>query len=72
MARPLDDIDRKILRIIQERGKISNIDLSREIELSPAPTLERLRKLENQRIVEGYHAEVNLMKMGITIKALFK
>jgi Lrp/AsnC family leucine-responsive transcriptional regulator len=72
MARPLDYIDRKILRILQERGKISNIDLSREIELSPAPTLERVRKLENQRIIEGYHAQVNLMKMGITIKAFIQ
>ncbi|HAQ70695.1 Lrp/AsnC family transcriptional regulator [Salibacteraceae bacterium] len=72
MPRPIDDIDRKILRILQERGKISNIDLSREIELSPAPTLERVRKLENQRIIEGYHAQVNLAKMGITIKAFIQ
>ena len=45
MARPLDEIDHKILRILQERGRISNIELSREIELSPAPTLERVRKI---------------------------
>lgn len=72
MARPLDDIDRKILKILQERGRISNIDLSKEITLSPAPTLERVRKLEKQRIIEGYHAQVNLAKMGITIKAFIQ
>lgn len=72
MPRPLDEIDRKILKILQERGKISNIDLSREVDLSPAPTLERVRKLEKQRYIEGYHAQVNLAKMGITIKAFIQ
>ncbi len=72
MPRPLDDIDKKILKLLQERGRISNIDLSKEINLSPAPTLERVRKLENQRIIEGYHAQVNLAKMGITIKAFIQ
>lgn len=72
MAKPLDQIDHKILRILQERGRISNVDLSREIELSPAPTLERVRKLEKLRYIEGYHANVNLGKMGITIKALIQ
>lgn len=68
----MDETDHKILRILQEQGRISNIDLSREIKLSPAPTLERVRKLEKQRIIEGYHAQVNLGKMGITIKALIQ
>ncbi len=72
MPKQMDEIDQKILRILQERGRISNIDLSREIDLSPAPTLERVRKLEKQRIIEGYHAQVNLGKMGITIKALIQ
>ncbi|MEX2596898.1 MAG: Lrp/AsnC family transcriptional regulator [Salibacteraceae bacterium] len=72
MARPLDDIDWKIIKILQEKGRITNIDLSREIELSPAPTLERVRKLEKLRYIEGYHADVNLAKMGITIKAFIQ
>lgn len=72
MPRPLDHTDLKILRILQEKGRISNIDLSREIDLSPAPTLERVRKLEKLRIIEGYHADVSLAKMGITIKAFIQ
>jgi Lrp/AsnC family leucine-responsive transcriptional regulator len=72
MARILDQIDHKILRILQERGRISNVELSREIDLSPAPTLERVRKLEKLRYIEGYHADINLGKMGITIKALIQ
>lgn len=72
MARPLDETDYKILRILQERGRITNIDLSKEIKLSPAPTLERVKKLERERYLEGYHAEVNLSKLGITVKALIQ
>lgn len=72
MARQMDETDHKILRILQEQGRISNIDLSRQIKLSPAPTLERVRKLEKMRVIEGYHAQVNLGKMGITIKALIQ
>ncbi|MBT3647348.1 MAG: Lrp/AsnC family transcriptional regulator [Flavobacteriales bacterium] len=72
MARSLDETDHKILKILQEHGRISNINLSREINLSPAPTLERVRKLERLRFIEGYHADVSLGKMGITIKALIQ
>lgn len=72
MPRPMDNIDRKILKILQEQGRITNIDLSKEVGLSAAPTLERVRKLERQRIIEGYHAQINLAKMGITIKAIIQ
>lgn len=72
MARAIDKTDFKILKILQERGRISNIDLSKEIGLSPAPTLERVRKLERLRYIEGYHADVNLSKLGITIKAFIQ
>lgn len=70
MARSLDETDYKILRILQERGRITNVDLSREIGLSTAPTLERVRRLESQRVIESYHAQVNKTKMGITITAI--
>lgn len=72
MSKPLDDNDRRILKILQEKGRISNIELSKEIGLSPAPTLERVRKLERLRYIEGYHADVNLSKLGITIKAFIQ
>ncbi len=72
MPRALDQTDYKILNILQERGRITNIDLSREIKLSPAPTLERVKKLEREHYIEGYHADVNLNKLGITIKAFMQ
>lgn len=72
MPRQLDQIDLKILRILQEKGRISNVDLSKEVDLSPAPTLERVRKLEKLEYIEGYHAEVNQKKMGINVRALIQ
>ena len=65
----LDIIDLKILRILQEKGRITNLLLSQEIGLSPAPTLERVKKLESSGVIESYHAQVNDSLMGIAIKA---
>jgi hypothetical protein len=44
MADKLDRTDLKILKILQENCKITNLDLSKKIGLSPAPTLERVKK----------------------------
>ena len=61
----IDNIDRKILRMLQENSKITNSYLSKQIGLSPAPTLERVRKLEKKGIISGYHAQLNLSKIGL-------
>lgn len=68
----LDGIDLKILKILQEKGKISNIQLSQEIGLSPAPTLERVKKLENSGMIKSYHASVNAQKLGLGFSALIQ
>ena len=60
----LDDIDKKILEILQARAKITNARLSEEIGLSPAPTLERVKKLEQMGIIDSYHAQLNIQKLG--------
>lgn len=70
MAFKLDKIDLRILKILQERGRISNLQLSKEIELSPAPTLERVRKLEAANIIKSYHAFLNEKLLGLDIKAI--
>lgn len=61
----LDKIDFNILRILQERGRITNAQLAIEVGLSPAPTLERVRKLETTGLIESYHALVNANKLGL-------
>ena len=63
----MDNIDRKILRMLQENSKITNSYLSKQIGLSPAPTLERVRKLEKKGIISGYHAQLNLSKIGLGV-----
>lgn len=68
----LDKIDLKILRILQENAKITNLQLSSEIGLSPAPTLERVKKLENAGFIKGYCAELDEKLMGIGIQAIIQ
>lgn len=64
----LDKIDLKILKILQNNCKITNLDLSKKIGLSPAPTLERVKKLENTEVIESYHAKVNPQSIGLSVK----
>ncbi|MDX1940692.1 MAG: Lrp/AsnC family transcriptional regulator [Saprospiraceae bacterium] len=68
MSEKLDKIDLKILKILQENSKITNLDLSKKIGLSPAPTLERVKKLEQSGVVESYHAKVNPQTIGLNVK----
>jgi DNA-binding Lrp family transcriptional regulator len=63
----LDEIDFKILNILQANGRITNVQLSNEIGLSPAPTLERVKKLEHAGFIESYHALLNGQKLGLGV-----
>ena len=64
----LDEIDRKILDILQANAKITNAQLSKEIGLSPAPTLERVKKLETSGIIKSYHAKLDTDKLGLGVQ----
>ena len=72
MAAEIDKTDLQILRILQENGRITNLQLSSEIGLSPAPTLERVRKLENSGYILSYHALVDEEKLGLGIKTFIQ
>ncbi|MFC2188056.1 Lrp/AsnC family transcriptional regulator [Peijinzhouia sedimentorum] len=63
----LDKIDRKILEILQANAKITNAQLSKEIGLSPAPTLERVKKLEVSGIIKSYHAKLDPAAIGLGV-----
>tara|TARA_Y100000385_G_scaffold188300_1_gene194673 strand:+ start:109 stop:279 length:171 start_codon:yes stop_codon:yes gene_type:complete len=54
----LDVIDLKILEALQKNSKITNIELSKVIGLSAAPTLGRVQKLEKSQVISSYHATV--------------
>jgi Lrp/AsnC family leucine-responsive transcriptional regulator len=66
----LDKTDLHILKVLQLNGRITNLELSQTIGLSPAPTLERVKKLEKSGIIKSYHARVDEAKLGMGIKAL--
>jgi len=63
----LDKIDRNILRMLQKTAKITNAKLSEEIGLSPAPTLERVKKLDKSGIIKSYHAVLDNAKIGLGV-----
>jgi DNA-binding Lrp family transcriptional regulator len=68
MSDKLDKIDLHILKILQDNSKITNLDLSKRIGLSPAPTLERVKKLEQNDTIQSYHAQVNPEAIGLMVK----
>lgn len=68
----LDEIDLKILKNLQENAKITNLQLSKDIALSPAPTLERVKKLELNGFIESYHALVSEEKLNLGLCAFMQ
>jgi Lrp/AsnC family transcriptional regulator, leucine-responsive regulatory protein len=66
----LDHIDHKILRHLQENARITNADLADKVGLSPTPCLRRLRRLENDGIIRGYHTEVNREALGVNVTVI--
>lgn len=68
----LDAIDRNILRTLQETGRKSNIDLAEEVGLSAPPCLRRVKILEEEGFIKGYHAELNPEKIGFKVVVFAK
>jgi Lrp/AsnC family leucine-responsive transcriptional regulator len=62
--RDLDRTDRKILEIIQLDGRISMTDLAQKIGLSVSPCTERVRRMERENVISGYHARVAPEALG--------
>ena len=63
----IDSVDKKILEILQQDGRITNSQLSKEVGLSPAPTLERVKKLEQIGFIESYHAVLDEKMIGLGV-----
>lgn len=69
MKRPLSPSDRRILRVVQAEGRITNAALSEKVGLAPSPCLRRLTALEDDGVVEGYRAVVNRKALGFEVEA---
>lgn len=63
----LDDIDRRILRELQQDGRLQNVELARRVGLSPSPCLRRVKLLEEAGIISRYVAVVDQAKVGLNL-----
>ncbi len=66
-SRALDRIDRKILRLLQEEGRISFTELGERVGLSTTPCTERVRRLEREKIITGYHARLDPQRVNASL-----
>ncbi len=62
----LDKIDQNILNILQTDGRIKNSELAKQINISPPPTAERVKKLEKNGYIKKYAALIDPVKVGVT------
>ena len=65
--RDIDTIDRRILRVLQADGRISNLKLADEVHLSPTAVLERVKRLTRDGFILGYEARLNPQKLGASM-----
>lgn len=60
----LDTVDRKILSCLQAEGRITNVELAERVGITAPPCLRRVRALEEEGYIKGYHAELNHESLG--------
>jgi len=73
MKKPrLDEIDLKILRILQTNGRVTNVELAKQAGISAPPCLRRVRALEAAGFITGYFAELDaqMLGLGVTVFAM--
>ncbi len=68
----LDKIDLKILQVLQENGRLSNVELSERIALSPSPCLRRLKQLEDNGIIRRYAALLSPVSLGLGLQVMIR
>ena len=60
----MDDTDRRLLRLLQQDGRMTNVELARRANMSQAATHERVRRLQQDGVIEGYTVRLNPAKLG--------
>jgi Lrp/AsnC family leucine-responsive transcriptional regulator len=61
----INEIDRRILDILQKNARTSNAEIARKVGLTPSAVFERIRKLEERNVIRGYRAEINPKALGL-------
>ena len=70
--KPLDRTDYRILEILQQNGRITNVDLAEQVHLSPPPCLERVKRLEREGYIEKYVGILNPYKLNAGLLAFIQ
>lgn len=65
----LDDIDWQILAELQNNGRITNVELAKRVGISAPPCLRRVRTLEENGFIEGFHAALDQKLLGLDVTA---
>ncbi|HEX8390866.1 MAG TPA: Lrp/AsnC family transcriptional regulator [Longimicrobium sp.] len=65
----IDDIDRQILEILQENARTPNAEIARQVGMAPSAILERIRKLEERGVIQGYAVRINPDAYGLGLMA---
>ena len=65
----LDDFDRRILAALQANGRLSNIEVAKQVSLSHSSCSRRIAKLEREGIIVGYRALTDRQKLGLSVRA---
>ena len=68
--RALDDIDRKIIRALQEDARLSNKELAARVHLAPSSCLERARRLKESGVLAAFHTRIDPAAIGIGLQAM--
>jgi len=68
----LDRTDYRILEILQQNGRITNVDLAEQVHLSPPPCLERVKRLEREGYIEKYVGILNPYKLNAGLLAFIQ
>ena len=65
-----DETDLRILRLLRNNARISNKVLAAKTDIAPSTCLARVRRLERNGVIAGYHAELNPAAVGVRIQAM--
>src|SRR5438874_5027478 len=65
----IDEMDRRILSLLRQDARLPNAEIARRVGMAPSATLERLRKLEERGVIQGYEVRLDPRKLGLGLTA---
>ncbi len=68
----IDAVSLKILKILQEKARIPNVEVARQVGMAPSAVLERIRKLEKQGFIDGYEVRLNPKRFAKSLVAFVR